>query len=50
MFTLNELQSILPIVAAAVPPTPQYAWPLLQAHTGLEVIVKHENYTPVGDF
>src|SRR6202521_4557420 len=50
MFTLAELESILPIVRAAVPPTPQYVWPLLQARTGVDVIVKHENHTPIGAF
>jgi threonine dehydratase len=50
MFTLAELQSILPVVRAAVPETPQYAWPLLSARVGAEVIVKHENHTPIGAF
>lgn len=50
MFTLAELESVMPVVRASVPPTPQYAWPLLQAHTGVDVIVKHENHTPVGAF
>jgi threonine dehydratase len=50
MFTLAELESVLPIVRAGVPPTPQYAWPLLKARTGVEVVVKHENHTPIGAF
>ncbi len=50
MFTLAELESVLPIVRAGVPPTLQYAWPLLQARTGVEVVVKHENHTPIGAF
>src|SRR6266568_1450204 len=50
MFTLSELESILPIVRAAVSPTPQYAWPLLRARTGVDVVVKHENHTPIGAF
>jgi threonine dehydratase len=50
MFTLAELESVMPIVRASVPPTPQYAWPLLQARTGVDVIVKHENHTPIGAF
>ena len=33
-----------------MPPTPQYAWPLLKARTGVEVWVKHENHTPIGAF
>ncbi len=50
MFTLAELENVLPLVRARVPPTPQYAWPLLKALTGLEVVVKHENHTPIGAF
>ena len=50
MFTLAELESIMPIVRASVPPTSQYAWPLLRARTGVEVVVKHENHTPIGAF
>lgn len=38
------------MVRAAVPPTPQYAWPLLKARSGVTVIVKHENHTPTGAF
>ncbi len=50
MFTLADLESVLPTVRAVMPPTPQYAWPLLAKRTGLEVIVKHENHTPIGAF
>jgi threonine dehydratase len=50
LFTLTEVESALPIVRAAVPPTPQYAWPQLAARTGAEVFVKHENHTPIGAF
>ena len=50
MFTLAELEAAVPIVRAAVPPTPQFAWPLLKARTGLDVVVKHENHTPTGAF
>jgi threonine dehydratase len=50
MFTLAELESVMPLVRESVPPTPQYAWPLLQARTGVEVVVKHENHTPIGAF
>jgi threonine dehydratase len=38
------------IVYAAMPPTPQYAWPQLAQSLGAEVWVKHENHTPVGAF
>jgi threonine dehydratase len=37
-------------VRAGVPPTPQYAWPLLKAQTDVDVVVKHENHTPIGAF
>ncbi len=50
MFTLADVESVLPVVRAAMPPTPQYAWPLLKARTGVEVVVKHENHTPIGAF
>ena len=33
-----------------MPPTPQFAWPLLKEATGCETWVKHENHTPVGAF
>jgi threonine dehydratase len=38
------------VVGAAMSPTPQYAWPLLNARVGTEVWVKHENHTPIGAF
>jgi threonine dehydratase len=50
MFTLTELEDVIPLVRASVPPTPQYAWPLLRTLTGVEVVVKHENHTPIGAF
>ena len=50
MFSLDELESVIPLVRASVPPTPEYAWPLLKAHAGVDVVVKHENHTPIGSF
>jgi len=50
MFTLNELEKVIPLVRASVPPTPQYAWPLLKVLTGVQIVVKHENHTPIGAF
>ncbi len=50
MFSLAELESVLAPVRQSVPPTPQYAWPLLKERLGLEVVVKHENHTPIGSF
>ena len=49
-FRLDELESVIPLVRASVPPTPQYAWPLLKVRTGVDVVVKHENHTPIGSF
>jgi threonine dehydratase len=50
MFTLDELEAAMTVVHAHVPPTPQFAWPLLKQRTGVEVWVKHENHTPTGAF
>ena len=50
MFSLAELESVVPLVRAVVPPTPQFAWPLLKARFGADVVVKHENHTPIGAF
>ena len=50
MFALAELEDVVPLVRAGVQSTPQYAWPLLKARTGVEVVVKHENHTPIGAF
>ncbi len=48
MFTLDELRLAHRVVGETVPPTPQYAWPMLAARLGSEVWVKHENHTPTG--
>ena len=50
MLSLSEVEEASRIVYAALPPTPQYAWPLLARRTGCEVWVKHENHTPTGAF
>ena len=50
LFKLAEVESALDVVHAAVPPTPQYAWPQLAERTGAAVFVKHENHTPIGAF
>lgn len=50
LFTLNELEAAAQLVARVVPPTPQYAWPLLRERTGVDLWVKHENHTPTGAF
>src|SRR4030088_2815210 len=50
MFDLKQLERARDIVAAAMPPTPAHAWPLLSERLGAGVIVKHENHTPTGAF
>jgi threonine dehydratase len=50
MFTFDQLESATTIVRSAMPPTPQYAWPLLAQRFGCTVVVKHENHTPIGAF
>jgi threonine dehydratase len=48
--SLNSLTRAAEIIRAVMCPTPQYTWPLLNARTGAEVWVKHENHSPVGAF
>lgn len=48
--TLPEIENAAKIVYSAMPPTPQYCWPLLCERLGGEVWVKHENHTSVGAF
>jgi threonine dehydratase len=50
MLSLQDVEDGAAIVYAAMPPTPQFAWPLLAARSGCEVWVKHENHTPIGAF
>ncbi len=50
MFTSDEIATARAIIYRHMPPTPQYAWPLLAAELGLETWVKHENHTPTGAF
>jgi threonine dehydratase len=50
MLSLQEVEDAQRVVYAAMPPTPQYAWPLLARRTGCEIWVKHENHTPTGAF
>ena len=47
---LETLRAAAAMVRRRVPETPQYAWPLLAQHAGLEVWVKHENHTRIGSF
>ena len=50
MFDLSQLEHAHEVVAAAMPPTAAHAWPLLAQRLGAEVVVKHENHTPIGAF
>ncbi|AHY53619.1 threonine dehydratase [Bradyrhizobium japonicum] len=50
MFDLTELERAHAIVGQAVPMTPARGWPLLAERLGTQVIVKHENHTPIGAF
>jgi threonine dehydratase len=49
-FSTDELAYAAELVGRSVPPTAQYAWPLLGAAVGAQVWVKHENHTPTGAF
>jgi threonine dehydratase len=50
MMDLETLEAAAALVHRAVPPTPQYCWPLLSQRLGAELWVKHENHTPIGAF
>ncbi len=50
LFSSEDLAWAAGVVGKFVPPTPQYAWPLLAGQVGAEVWVKHENHTPTGAF
>ncbi len=46
----SEIEAAAETVYAAMPATPQYAWPLLAKRCGATVWVKHENHSPIGAF
>ncbi len=48
--SLAQLEEASALVHEIMPPTPQYAWPLLCAELGAQVWVKHENHNPIGAF
>ena len=50
IFKTEEIEAARQAVYAVMPPTPQYAWPLLRERLGMKVWVKHENHTPAGAF
>lgn len=47
---LQEIEAASEIVHQHMRPTPEISWPLLNERCGTEVIVKHENHTPIGAF
>src|SRR5687767_14998930 len=49
-FSREEVEAARQTVYGVMPPTPQYAWPLLRDRLGTTVWVKHENHTPAGAF
>src|SRR5262245_56156177 len=50
LFSMAELEAAHKLVKAALPTTPQIAWPLLSERTGAQVWVKHENHLPTSAF
>ena len=48
--SLDEIREAQTVVYRHMPPTPQYAWPLLNQRLGTEAWIKHENHSPVGAF
>src|SRR5882724_13274557 len=50
MFNLDQLERAHGVVGSPMPPTPAHRWPLLSERLGADVIVKHENHTPIGAF
>lgn len=47
-FPREEVEAARQTVYSVMPPTPQYAWPMLRDRLGMTVWVKHENHTPAG--
>jgi threonine dehydratase len=47
---LTEIEAAQAIVYSAMPPTPQYSWPLLNQRLATQTFIKHENHSPVGAF
>jgi threonine dehydratase len=47
---LADIEAAAATVYAAMPATPQYNWPLLDAALGTRAWIKHENHTPIGTF
>jgi len=50
MYERGSIEDARRIVREAIPPTPQWRWPLLDRRLAAEVWVKHENHTAAGAF
>ena len=50
LFDQSQLDEAAKLVRQVMPPTPAHDWPLLAERLGAEVVVKHENHTPIGAF
>ncbi|WP_420239815.1 threonine dehydratase [Telmatobacter bradus] len=48
--SLAQILDAQTVVYRAMPPTPQFSWPLLNQRLSAEVWIKHENHSPVGAF
>jgi threonine dehydratase len=49
-FSEADIVRAAAVVHAALPETPQYRWPLLEARSGCELWIKHESDLPIGSF
>jgi threonine dehydratase len=50
MLTMNDVLRARRVVAAHLPPTPSWSYPLLDEAAGRRLVVKHENAQPTGAF
>ncbi|MFI5915347.1 threonine/serine dehydratase [Dactylosporangium sp. NPDC051541] len=50
MLTMHDVLKARRIVAAHLPPTPSWSYPLLDEAVGRRLVVKHENAQPTGAF
>ena len=48
--TLAEIDGAAALIRDLVPPTPAYRWALLSERLGVDLMLKHENHTPLGAF
>jgi threonine dehydratase len=48
--TISDVLRARQVVAAELPPTPMWSYPALNATTGADVLIKHENVQPTGAF